>query len=193
MTAANPAEKIFSGYKAIEYLVYIFGLCPALLYGVLPPQFYYHFCKLVFGICIIHQCHKSQSHLIATHKALLEYVYQFELLYYQRKMIRLYFIHPCIHALVHLVPKHFRIGSLTEASQWIMEHTIGNLGEEIQLHSDPYANLTQRIIERSCINAVKNMAPDLAATKKELPAGALDIGSNFVLLGEGFTLSHMFL
>jgi hypothetical protein len=182
-TPRNPAEKISSGYKAIEYLVYIFGLCPALLYGALPSEFYYHFCKLVFGIRIIHQRHKSQGHLVAAHKALLEYVYQFELLYYQRKMIRLHFIRPCIHALVHLVPEHFRIGSLTEASQWTMERTIGNLGEEIRLHSDPYANLTQRIIERSRINAIKNMAPDLATSKKELPAGALDIGSNFVLLG----------
>ena len=32
----NPAEKISSGYKAVEYLVYIFGLCPALLYRLLP-------------------------------------------------------------------------------------------------------------------------------------------------------------
>jgi hypothetical protein len=31
----NPAEKISSGYKAVEYLVYIFGLCPALLYHLL--------------------------------------------------------------------------------------------------------------------------------------------------------------
>ena len=115
-TPGNPAEKISSGYKAIEYLVYIFGLCPALLYGVLPPEYYYHFCKLVFGIRIIHQRHKSRDHLVAAHKALLEYVYQFELLYYKRKMTRLHFIRPCIHALVHLVPDHFRTGSLTEAS-----------------------------------------------------------------------------
>ena len=27
-----------------------------------------------------------------------------------------------------------------------MERTIGNLGEEIQLHADPYANLSQRVI-----------------------------------------------
>lgn len=31
----NPAEKINSGYKAQEYLTWIYGLCPALLYGVL--------------------------------------------------------------------------------------------------------------------------------------------------------------
>jgi len=47
-TPRNPAEKVLSGYKAIEYLLYIFGLCPALLYGLLPSDYYHHFCKLVF-------------------------------------------------------------------------------------------------------------------------------------------------
>ena len=50
----NPAEKISSGYKAVEYLAYIFGLCSTLLYCVLPQRFYYHFCKLVFGMHVIH-------------------------------------------------------------------------------------------------------------------------------------------
>ena len=49
----NPAEKISSGYKAVEYLVYVFGLCPALLYHILPQRFYYHYCKLVFGTRVI--------------------------------------------------------------------------------------------------------------------------------------------
>jgi len=146
-TPRNPAEKISSGYKAIEYLLYILGLCPALLYKVLPPEFYHHFCKVVFRLRIGHQYHKSQGELLAAHKALAEYVYQFELLYYQRKMSQLHFVQPCIHALIHLVFEHLRIGSLAEVSQWTMECTIGNLGEEIRLHSNPYANLTQRIIE----------------------------------------------
>jgi len=64
-----------------------------------------------------------------------------------------------------------------------MEHTIGNLGEEIRLHSNPYANLTQRIIERSRINALKNMLPDLFSDDEHLPQGALHIGSNYILLG----------
>ena len=32
----NPAEKISSGYKAWEVLIYVFGYCPALLCGILP-------------------------------------------------------------------------------------------------------------------------------------------------------------
>ncbi len=49
-TPRNLAKKISSGYKAIKYLLYIFCLCPALLYGSLPLDFYYHFCKLAFMI-----------------------------------------------------------------------------------------------------------------------------------------------
>ena len=35
----NPAEKISSGYKAQEWLGYLYGLAPALLYGILPDKY----------------------------------------------------------------------------------------------------------------------------------------------------------
>jgi len=179
----NPAEKISSGYKAVEYLVYVFGLCPALLYRLLPQKFYYHYCKLVFGTRVIHRHHKSKEDLLEAHKALLEFVYEFEILYYQRKPTRLHFVRPCIHALTHIVPEHFRMGSLTELSQWTMERTIRNLGEEMRLHSDPYANLSRRIIEWAHTNALYALAPDLLHNTGKLPAGACDIGENYLLLG----------
>jgi len=179
----NPAEKISSGYKAVEYLVYIFGLCPALLYRVLPPRFYYHFCKLVFGVHVIHRSHKLKEDLLAAHQAFLEFVYEFEILYYRHQLTCLHFIQLCIHALTHIVPEHFRLGSLTELSQWTMERTIGNLGEEIRLHSDLYANLSQRILERTWANALYALAPDLLHTVDNLPAGARDIGERYLLLG----------
>jgi hypothetical protein len=179
----NPAEKISSGYKAIEYMVYIYGLCPALLYGILPEPYYRHFCKLVFATRIIHKRHKSKDELLAAHRALLEFVYQFELLYYCGELSRLHFVRPCVHALTHIVPEHFRIGSLTEVSQWTMERTIGNLGEEIRLHSDPYANLSQRIIERAQINALYSAIPELLPEPPGLPRGACDLGNGYALLG----------
>jgi len=64
-----------------------------------------------------------------------------------------------------------------------MEQTIGNLGEEIWLHADPYANLSQRVIERACVNALYALAPDLLHTTGKLPAGAYDIGEKYLLLG----------
>ncbi|KAF8895749.1 hypothetical protein CPB84DRAFT_1816006 [Gymnopilus junonius] len=42
----NIAKKINSGYKAWEWLLYLYGLAPALLYGVLLEPYYSHFCKL---------------------------------------------------------------------------------------------------------------------------------------------------
>jgi len=51
----NPAEKISSGYKAWEFLMYIFGLGPGLFYRVLPAKYWEHFCKLVLAIRLLHQ------------------------------------------------------------------------------------------------------------------------------------------
>lgn len=103
----NPAEKISSGYKAVEYLMYIYWLCSAYLYGILPDNFYQHFCKLVYAARIIHRHEKSKADLIAAHIALLEFVIDFEYLYYRRDPDRLHFIRPCIHALIHIIPEIF--------------------------------------------------------------------------------------
>ena len=43
----NPAEKINSGYKAWEFLLYFFGLGPCLLFGILPDAYWTNYCKLV--------------------------------------------------------------------------------------------------------------------------------------------------
>lgn len=88
----NPAEKISSGYKAVEYLVYVYGLCPALLYHLLPQKFYHHFCKLVFATRVIHRHHKTKDDLLKAHQTFLEFVYEFEILYYKRNLGRLHFI-----------------------------------------------------------------------------------------------------
>ena len=83
----------------------------------------------------------------------------------------------------NIVPEHFRVGSLTELSQWTMERTIGNLGEEIRLHSDLYTNLSQRVIECARANALYALALDLLWATEKLPASACDIGGNYLLLG----------
>ncbi|ETW86507.1 hypothetical protein HETIRDRAFT_305914 [Heterobasidion irregulare TC 32-1] len=50
----NPAEKINSGYKAVEYITWIYGLSPTLFYGTLQSIFCWHFCKSVVGIHLMH-------------------------------------------------------------------------------------------------------------------------------------------
>jgi hypothetical protein len=46
----NIAEKINRGYKAWEFLIYLYGLGPGLLHRLLPPPYWQHFCQLVSSI-----------------------------------------------------------------------------------------------------------------------------------------------
>jgi hypothetical protein len=67
-------------------------------------------------------------------------------------------------------------------SQWGMERTIGNLGEEIKQHSNAFANLAQRGIHRCQVNALKAMSPDIEPSENPLPRGAKDLGDSYALL-----------
>jgi hypothetical protein len=106
----NPAEKISSGYKAWEYLLYIFALGPGVFYNVIPEKYWAHFCKLVTAIRIIHQHSIKVNHLCIAHKFIKEFVRDFELLYYQCKTAQIHFCQLCIHALPHLAPEVVWIG-----------------------------------------------------------------------------------
>jgi hypothetical protein len=77
----NIAEKLTSGYKAWEFLLYLYGLGPGLLYGLLPDIYYNNFCKLVRGIRLVHQhkitrdnCAKRNWHWHHSHKSSRSYI-----------------------------------------------------------------------------------------------------------------------
>lgn len=178
----NPAEKISSGYKAWEYLIYIFVLAPALLRGILPHIYWQHFCKLVKAIRLLHQRRINRNQLQHAHRLLLQFVEEFELLYYQRRADRIHFCRPSVHALLHIAPEIVRLGPGVYYTQWTIERTIGNLGEEIKQPSKPYANLSQRGVRRSQVNALKAMIPDLEQDTNKLPRGAIDVGNGYILL-----------
>jgi hypothetical protein len=178
----NPAEKISSGYKAWEFLMYIYGLGPAMFYGVLPEKYWVNFCKLIYGMRIILQHEIATEDLIKAQNSLLEFCLEFEVLYYQRRPERLHFVRQSIHALLHVSQETVRIGPSICSSQWTMERTIGNLVEEIHQPSNPYANLSQRGLQRSQVNALKAMFPELDEDKNKLPRGAINLGNEYVLL-----------
>ena len=178
----NPAEKISSGYKAWEFLNYVFGLGPAVFYDVLPEKYWRHFCKLTTAIRVFHQKSISPSQLVDAHRLICEYGHEFELLYYQQKHERLHFCRPSLHALLHIGSEVPQTGPQVYYTQWTMERTIGNLGEEIKQPSNPYANLSQRAVRRCQINALKAMIPDLDPDVDKIPRGAKDLGHGFVLL-----------
>ncbi len=178
----NIAEKINSGYKAWEWLLYLYGLAPALLFGILPDPYYSHFCKLVRGMRIIQQYNITASDLVLANNLLQSFAHEFEVLYYQRREDRLHFCRQSIHALLHLASEVTRIGPPICSSQWTMERTIGNLGEEIRQPSNPFANLSQRGLLRCQVNALIAMVPVLKPNQCDLPRGAVDLNEGYVLL-----------
>ncbi|KAJ3756995.1 hypothetical protein EV360DRAFT_71506 [Lentinula raphanica] len=178
----NIAEKISSGYKAWEFLLYFFGLGPCLLYGLLPEKYWMQYCKLAEGILLLLQEEIPPHEIVESNRCISESSTEFEELYVQRKATRIHFVRPSVHGPSHMPHEVLRIGPGIIYSQWTMERTIGNLGEEINQHSNPYANLSNCGIRRAQINALKAMIPDIEPSTKPLPRGAQNIGDGFVML-----------
>ena len=179
----NPAEKISSGYKATEYYLYLFGLGPGFFRTILPLKYWKNFCKLVRGVRIITQRSITGIQLQEAHLCLVQFVEEFENLYYQRRVDRIHFCRPCLHTLLHTCSEVVRVGPGAYSTQFTMEHTIGNLGQEIRQPSNPFANLARRALLRSQVNALKNIYPQLDPTAtSHLPKFAKDLGKGYVLL-----------
>ncbi|KAI9442694.1 hypothetical protein H4582DRAFT_1809812 [Lactarius indigo] len=187
----NIAEKLTSGYKAWEFLLYLYGLAPSLLYGILPNLYYSNFCKLVHGIRLMNQHNISRQNVRGAHLALSSFAQEFEVIYCQRQQTRIHFVRPCLHSVLHLPREVVRLGPPVCLSQWTLERTIGNLGEEIKQHSNPFANLSERGVRRARVNALKAMIPDLDEDhRRSLPRGSKDLGDGFVLLRARDTSPH---
>ena len=180
-TPRNPAEKLSSGYKAWELLLYFYGLGPGLFYELLPEVYYRHYCKLVVGIRIMYQRTIAPQQLRLAYQHLLEWVYEFETLYYQQKTARLHFVRQCVHSLLHLVPETLRIGPPSLSAQWTMECVIGHLGLLLKQPSNPFANLTEQAKKIAEINAIIAMWPDLEKVQND-PRGSVDLGDRYLLL-----------
>ncbi|KAH9048851.1 hypothetical protein EDB84DRAFT_1261692, partial [Lactarius hengduanensis] len=74
---------------------------------------------------------------------------------------RIHFIRQSIHLLTHIAPETFRLGPLACYTQWTLETAIGNLGREIRLDRDMFANLTQRAVLRAQINSLQARFPEI--------------------------------
>jgi hypothetical protein len=188
----NPAEKINSGYKAWEWLLYLYGMAPATLYGILPQPYWTNFCHLARGLRLMQQYHISRSDLVDGHHHLLDFADEFEELYYQRRIDRLHFIRPWLHSITHIAGETVNKGPPICSSQWTMERTIGNLAQEIRLHnSSVYANLSQRAARRCQINAIKAIIPTIEPSTNALPKGSLDLGQGYILLRRRERSAHI--
>ncbi|KAI6104466.1 hypothetical protein EDD17DRAFT_1481687 [Pisolithus thermaeus] len=63
-----------------------------------------------------------------------------------------------------------------------MEHTIGNLGQEIRQPSKPYENLTEEGVWHCRVNALLASMPELNDGTKGYPKGSVELGQGYVLL-----------
>jgi hypothetical protein len=177
----NPALKISSGYKAWEFLMYLYGLGPGVFYNILPTPYYENFCDLVYGIRIINQHTISSKQLVQAEEALYRFARGFEILYYQRRVDRIHFVRQSIHQCYHLAMEVTRVGPPIISSQWTMKRTIGNLTRELRQPSNPYANLVQRALLRCQISALKKIIPDLEDSEGP-PRGSIILGDGYILL-----------
>ena len=178
----NLALKINSGYKAWEFMLYLFGLGPALLHSILEYRYWRNYCKFVCGVLLLYQRKITPEHVRDAHRLLCEFAQEFEDLYVQRKPERMHFLRQSIHLLTHMGPETIRAGPLISYSQWTMESLIGNLGREIRQDKDPYANIAQRGLMRAQTIAIQNIVPGLLAVCDNIPAGSKVLGDGFILL-----------
>jgi hypothetical protein len=180
-TPRNPQEKISSGYKAWEFLNYVYGEGPGVFFNLLPDPYYTHFCRLVRAIRIIFQFSISHEEIAAADEILLQWVLEYEQIYYQRNEKRLHLVRQCVHSLTHLARETCRLGPLWLSSQWTMERMIGHLGHLLRQPSNPFRNIAAQTKRVAATNALIAMWPDLER-KKDDPRGFMDLGDNYLLL-----------
>ncbi|GJE88558.1 hypothetical protein PsYK624_046410 [Phanerochaete sordida] len=186
----DPAQKLSSGYKAVEYLTYLFGMGPALLHGILPDRFWTNYCKLVRGVRLLYQRHITIAEVQAAFRLLVEFIEEFEDLYYDRKKERLHFIRQSIHALLHMAPETIRLGPYIIFAQWVMERLIGELGGDLKQPLNPWGNIAACAYRRAQTSALLAMYPYLHVRddknsdekEKKTPRGAVEFPDDFTLL-----------
>lgn len=178
----NPSEKISSGYKCWEFLNWMYGLVPGLLYGKLPEAYWRHHCKLVAGVQLMFQWESTEAERNMSHRLLSDWAYEYEILYVEGMVSRMHFVPQCIHTVPHTPLETCRIGPLICSSQFTMERFIGDIGGDMNQPSNPYANLSECALRRGRVNAVKAMFPNLDSS----PPPKVPI----IHLGDGFTLLH---
>ncbi|RXW21887.1 hypothetical protein EST38_g3961 [Candolleomyces aberdarensis] len=181
-TPRNPAQKLNSGFKATEYCLYFYGLGPAYFRKLLPAVYWQNYCKLVRGARILFQRRITQAQMLEAYSLLVQFVEEFENIYYERRMDRLHFCRPALHTLVHSPKEVFRTGPGAYTTQFTLEGTIGLLTRDIRQHSTPFANVTHVAIRRSQWNAIQAMYPEFAQDRSDTPKRySLNIGEGYEL------------
>ncbi|KZT33841.1 hypothetical protein SISSUDRAFT_1087959 [Sistotremastrum suecicum HHB10207 ss-3] len=181
-TPRDIAKKLNSGYKAWEFTLYFYGLGPCLLFERIKLPYWRNYCRFVHAMRLMLQHEVSMEECRDADRNFIIAAGDFEDLYIERRTDRLHFGRPCLHAPLHIPGETARVGPQLNNSQWTMERTIGNLGQEIRQHQSVFANLAQRALYRCQVNTLFALLPDFAPPPPKIPRGAKDLGGGYVLL-----------
>jgi hypothetical protein len=175
----DPALKINSGYKAWEYMIYVYGLGPMEFRSCLPYEYWQHFCKLVRVVDLSNQDVITVDDLQELDTLARSFCVEFEELYVKRDAARLHFVRPWMHTLLHIVNQIALKGPPAYYSQWTMERVIGFLEADLGLHSNPYANLAMIAKRNAQLNALRAMVPNIKAEKPTIYDTGVDLGDGY--------------
>lgn len=129
------------------------------------------------------QRHISGLQICEAHSYLVQFVQEYENIYYQCRMDHLHFCRPWLHTILHVGPEVSRIGPGAYISQYTMERAIGDLGKQIRQPSNPYRNLCQIALQRCQTNALQSMYPELDTTANiPLPMYSHNNGDGYLFL-----------
>ncbi|TFK49442.1 hypothetical protein OE88DRAFT_1737055 [Heliocybe sulcata] len=178
----NPATKLNSGFKAIEFVNYFYGMGPGVFYEVLPDNIWRHFCQLVSAVRTLSQRQVTRQEIEEAHISLIQWEQDYEELYYQRLEYRIPLVRPVCHTLTHLAAQTFVWGPLACSSQWIIENAIGFLGRLVRQPSNAFANLTEVTLRHARTAALQAIIPGLVPERKHIATGGIDIGDQYAFL-----------
>ena len=117
--------------KSLTHYLYIFGLGPGFFQAILQKKYWHNLCKLVHGAQILIQHCITAVQVCEAHSSLIQFVEEYEHLYYQQCPDRLHFCQPWLHTLLHTAHEILHVGPGCYGSQNTMERAIGDLGKDI--------------------------------------------------------------
>ncbi|ESK84719.1 hypothetical protein Moror_614 [Moniliophthora roreri MCA 2997] len=195
-TLRNPAKKISSGFKVTEYVLYVLCLGSSHFRNILPQQYYTHFCCLIHALQILNKSIQG-SELADAYTHMIQYVQDYEKLYYQCHVDCLHFCCSCIHTLLHLAPETTWVGPAVYHTQFALEQMIGDTTAECNQPSNLWKNFSQQQFWQAQTNVLINTCPKLdrqQINKLQLPWFTCNIGNKYILLWKRdhhfFTLSE---
>ncbi|KZV59104.1 hypothetical protein PENSPDRAFT_760503 [Peniophora sp. CONT] len=165
----NPARKVNSGYKCVEYLLWLAGLAPGFLQGEIPTEQWEHLCLLAAAIEILFEPGKTAAELDEATDLLADWQMGIETMYANLMVARLHFVPQHVHAAQHFPRDYLRFGPLIGIAQFPIERFIGILGDQITNYVNAMANLRERTLREVHLSALKCMYPEFDYTDDTTP------------------------